>query len=96
MNVHKSYAIYAKGSECHECGIEFDGVNAAIFDFHHIDPTQKEYNIATMKGMTREKVDVELAKTIMVCSNCHRLIHSRLKGNRAVVRREKSQPSSGP
>jgi len=46
-------------------------------DFHHIDPTQKDFAISA-KGTTRawEKIRVELDKCAMLCSNCHREHHA--------------------
>ena len=48
-------------------------------EFHHLDPSQKDFGISS-KGYTRswDKVKEELDKCILVCSNCHREIHSGL------------------
>ena len=70
----RSYIEYM-GSECVMCGLLFDGKNAAVFDFHHVDPSQKECNFG---GNNRklETVKTELDKCVLVCSNCHRLLHA--------------------
>src|SRR5574344_743671 len=39
----RNYIEYM-GSECILCGLQFNGLNAAVFDFHHTDPTKKEFN----------------------------------------------------
>ena len=46
-------------------------------DFHHIDPSTKEFNIS---GGTKaiSKLKQEVDKCILVCSNCHREIHAGL------------------
>ena len=72
----KVQAIYDKGGMCCKCGIGFDGDNAVIFDFHHKDPKKKEHNIASIS--TWGAMKKELEKTILVCSNCHRLIHAQM------------------
>ena len=64
-----------KGMKCSQCGIQYDGSNAAIFDFHHRDPTTKELNIGGSMQTEWETLKNELDKTDLVCSNCHRMIH---------------------
>jgi hypothetical protein len=47
-----------------------------IYDCHHIDPKEKDHNIAELKDWGWcEKLINELDKTILLCSNCHRKIH---------------------
>lgn len=66
-------AVKYKGGKCILCG--YNRCQAAL-DFHHVDPTQKEFGIS-MDGITRswERVLKELDKCVLVCSNCHREIH---------------------
>jgi len=43
-------------------------------DFHHVVPNDK---YKTLKQIRNKKdIDTEIAKCIVVCSNCHREIHS--------------------
>ena len=73
----KQIAIEYKGGECEYCG--YSKCPAAL-EFHHKDPSQKDFGIA-YKGrtMSEEKMKVELDKCIMLCSNCHREEHVRLR-----------------
>jgi len=66
----KELAVAYKGGKCEICG--YNRCIAAL-EFHHKDPTQKEFGIAS-KGYTRswERVKAELDKCQLVCSNCHR------------------------
>ena len=59
-------------------------------DFHHLDPSQKEFGIS-MDGITRswERVQKELDKCVLVCSNCHREIHAGLLQPSEVIQRGK-------
>lgn len=43
-------------------------------DFDHIDPTTKEYNVASMvvRNLSREAIETEIAKCQILCANCHR------------------------
>lgn len=43
-------------------------------DFHHLDPNAKEKKIGTTYALS--KLVLELIKCVVVCSNCHRLVHS--------------------
>lgn len=45
-------------------------------DFHHVDATEKEFNIARMRGWARERIFAEIAKCCVLCSNCHRKLHA--------------------
>lgn len=61
-------------SKCCICG--FDKYPSAL-EFHHINPEEKEFGITvdtTTKAL--DKQIEELKKCILVCSNCHRGIHS--------------------
>lgn len=70
-NKVKEMAVEYKGGKCSVC--------ADALEFHHLDPSQKDFGISS-KGYTRswDKVKEELDKCILVCSNCHREIHSGL------------------
>lgn len=64
------------GSKCAICGYN---KLAAALEFHHIDPSQKEYGIAT--GGNCHDLDKDLAeikKCLLVCANCHREIHANM------------------
>lgn len=73
----KKLCIEYKGGKCQQCG--YDKCDAAL-EFHHMDPTQKDFGIAS-RGHTRsfERIKIELDKCIMLCANCHREEHVRLK-----------------
>jgi hypothetical protein len=74
----KLKAVEYKGGCCEHCGFKSDYPD--VYDFHHKDPTQKDFGIAK-KGVTRawSKVQEELDKCIMLCSNCHRIEHAKTK-----------------
>lgn len=59
--------------KCAEC----EENHPACLEFHHTDPTTKEYNIGimAMSGCKEEKVLAEIAKCIVLCSNCHKKLH---------------------
>jgi hypothetical protein len=47
------------------------------FDFHHLDPLQKEFEISLkIARFSYKKVFEEIKKCICVCANCHRKIHA--------------------
>jgi predicted RNA-binding Zn-ribbon protein involved in translation (DUF1610 family) len=57
---------------CNICG--YNKCTNAL-EFHHIDPSKKEYLISDLKTCSKEILVEELKKCIIVCSNCHREIH---------------------
>lgn len=50
----------------------------ACIEFHHLDPKQKAFEISTCwrKGYSIQRIEEEIAKCIILCSNCHRKEHS--------------------
>lgn len=73
----KEKSVSYKGGKCEICG--YDKCIDAL-EFHHLDPSQKDFGIS-YKGYVRswDKVKEELDKCIMVCANCHREIHAKEK-----------------
>lgn len=63
------------GTKCIFCDFVLTEKTVAAFDFHHKDPSKKEYVLSDMLMMKREKVLVELYKCVLLCSNCHRILH---------------------
>lgn len=76
---NKAEYILLKGGKCEICGFEYNGENAACFDFHHESSEEKEYNPSIAIRLRREKALKELEKCQLVCANCHRLIHYKTK-----------------
>ncbi|WCS70043.1 hypothetical protein Goe27_01650 [Bacillus phage vB_BsuM-Goe27] len=69
--------IESLGSKCVKCGLDHDGTNTPAFDFHHRDPSTKEFNV-NMNSINRfslEKLKAETNKCELLCSNCHRIHH---------------------
>jgi len=67
-------AIAYKGGRCEVCG--YQGC-AAAFDFHHVDPTTKDFNIS-QRMTSFDAVRKELDKCVLLCSRCHREVHAGL------------------
>lgn len=60
----------AKG--CRDCGEK----HPACLEFHHRDPAQKAFNIASVAfRLAQPKLETEVAKCDVLCSNCHRKHH---------------------
>ena len=52
---------------------------SVCLDFHHLDPTKKDENVAYWVGTKNlAKAIEEISKCICVCSNCHRKLHAGL------------------
>jgi len=64
--------IEYKGGKCEHCG--YDKCPAA-FDFHHLDPSKKDFNLSTLRNYKLENIKSELDKCLLLCSNCHRELH---------------------
>lgn len=67
----KLLAMNYLGGKCEDCGLIDEPY---IFDFHHLDPTQKDFSIGKV-GVSFDTLKPELDKCILLCSNCHRRRH---------------------
>lgn len=72
----KLMAIEYLGGKCEHCG--YDKCPDA-FDFHHRDPSQKDFGIGSGNSISWDRTKVELDKCALLCANCHREEHARLK-----------------
>ena len=53
--------------------------NPVLYDFHHLDPSTKEFGIGSATTTrSRQAYFEEAKKCIMLCSNCHRKIENNL------------------
>ena len=68
-------AIIHKGSSCLDCGVSYPQSPYVIFDFHHRDPSEKEFSWTKMRLVSSERLQKELDKCDLLCSNCHRIRH---------------------
>lgn len=70
----KAKAVELFGERCYRCHKSYP---PAVYDFHHLDETIKEWTPKeVLNSRSWEVAEEELKKCIMVCSNCHRIIHN--------------------
>ena len=59
---------------CMRCKIQ----DPRVLEFHHIDSSKKEFSIAdyyySQYGIVR--LEKEIAKCVVICANCHRILHA--------------------
>lgn len=65
------------GEDLRQGCVRCDEVDPACLDFHHLDPSQKGGAVKEFvrRGASRERVMAEVAKCVILCSNCHRKLH---------------------
>lgn len=70
----KYEAILAHGGGCKICGYNR---NIGVLEFHHRNPDEKEFQIdmRAFSNTNLEKLQKELNKCDLLCSNCHRELH---------------------
>ena len=69
---HKEQLVKYKGGKCSVCG--YNKYNGAL-EFHHLDPSKKNFNIGHHLTGTIEKLRKEADKCILLCANCHKELH---------------------
>lgn len=68
----KLNVIEQKGNRCEDCKQSY---HYSVYDFHHLNPTEKDMQWDKMRLMNEAKMQQELSKCILLCSNCHRIRH---------------------
>lgn len=69
----KKCLVEYKGGRCERCGY---CKNYAVLQFHHRDPTQKEFTISDYKiSDFNDDIKDELDKCVLLCANCHGETH---------------------
>lgn len=56
---------------CKKCGED----RLWVIDFHHKDPSTKEFNIMQERTRKKEEIVLEVEKCICLCRNCHAEFH---------------------
>lgn len=76
VKAKKQIIFEAKNHPCAICKHVFP---TAAMDLHHVDPTTKEFTIATaLKKVGYERLVAEIGKCVALCAVCHRLLHAGL------------------
>ena len=70
----KLAAVEYLGGKCQRCG--WKGLLPA-YEFHHRDPSNKDFNIGNVANRKWEVILQELEKCELLCANCHRIEHSK-------------------
>ena len=68
----KLLAVRYKGGKCLGCNGVF---SICAYDFHHRDPSQKDFMISSKSSAWNRSIQQELDKCDLLCSNCHRVEH---------------------
>ncbi|HET8685325.1 MAG TPA: hypothetical protein VFM18_01525 [Methanosarcina sp.] len=70
----KMIAINQHGNKCADCEQSY---HPSCYDFHHLDPNEKDFNPCSGLSKKLEVFLAEVAKCVMLCANCHRIRHSK-------------------
>jgi 5-methylcytosine-specific restriction endonuclease McrA len=70
----KERAVQYKGGKCLICN--YNRCLTAL-EFHHLDPTVKDFAPTDMYSKSWKTVLKELDKCVLLCSNCHREVESK-------------------
>lgn len=70
----KEILVAEAGGGCVACG--FNAHQAALA-FHHLDPSQKRFNLS-LRGVTRsiDKLRAEARKCVLLCATCHAMVEA--------------------
>jgi hypothetical protein len=71
----KIKAIEYKGCTCVDCGLSYPQTPYQVFDFHHLNPKDKEFDWTKLRLRSWDSISKELDKCDLLCANCHRIRH---------------------
>lgn len=71
-------AVALLGGKCSRCLQVFDPV---CYDFHHTDPSSKEFTISENMLVSESRLLAEVSKCKLLCANCHRLTHKEINND---------------
>lgn len=71
----RRHMLYVMGECCQICG--YNRCSSAL-EFHHLDPSVKDFTISSKQARSWEATCDELKKCILLCANCHREVHAGL------------------
>ena len=62
--------VIAAGGKCVRCGYDR---NQAALAWHHMDSAKKTFSLdlRALSNRSRHAIELELAKCILLCANCH-------------------------
>jgi hypothetical protein len=84
-NPRKSAVAKILGGKCLKCGIDYTENNSVIFDLHHVNVDRGQGYKNSMLSLSYRDLYQVLDKCILVCSNCHRLIHDETSVKESVL-----------
>jgi len=70
----KRMAVDFLGGNCVDCGLVDEVLD--VYDFHHLDPKQKDFSFGKRGSRSFDSIKAELSKCVLLCSNCHRKRHA--------------------
>lgn len=60
-----------------ECGCKLCSEKESVcLEFHHLDSTQKDFEVSASRTRSWVKIQAEIEKCVVLCSNCHRKVHA--------------------
>lgn len=79
--LHKYLRDLKDRTPCADCQIQYPYY---VMDFDHVRGKKHANVMELVQTLSRKKIDEELAKCEIVCSNCHRVRTHLRKSNKAV------------
>ena len=70
-DIRKWFRGYKETLKCKHCG----NSDHRVLEFHHISNKNFTISNAVVRGYAKEKILEEISKCIVLCANCHRIVH---------------------
>lgn len=73
LRIRKENREYLNNNKCKclKCGED----RPYLIQYHHVDPSEKDFTIGTIGTYSKEHFDREIEKCVCLCANCHIEFH---------------------
>lgn len=73
----KKQAVNNMGGCCKDCGLKLKDSHYSVFEFHHLNPSEKDSDWSKLRKKSKTAIQEELSKCVLLCANCHRIRHAK-------------------
>lgn len=78
--IERNREYVRRWKEYHKCEVCGEA-RAVCLEFHHNNPNNKTFEISAGKSKSITTLHKEICKCMIVCANCHRVIHAEAELN---------------
>ena len=80
------------GSQCADCKQSYP---FECYEFHHVNPATKHKSVSALMVVSMERAIREAKKCVLLCANCHRIRHAKMRNEHLDMTVTNVEPTDG-